>query len=260
MSTSQHALNTKTGNQRRASTASQAGSEGVPVRTLKTPARSQTNMADAAAVMNQLENLKIDPGKGLTVDEMLERMNPEDREAYLLKKQAARAGYAHVLPPEPTPARKPVGRVKTGNTSTASEGMTAKQSVGGGIETWDSGDAEVVGSVVSVSTVDQEGIKFANTNIPNGNGKSHAPKKMVAKGKPAGSAPALTAEMRVRIAKVMCPDFPDSYDFGAPMKKKLARLQADFDDRLDILRAVFAAEEDDEFKAQLVQEFPQAFA
>jgi hypothetical protein len=63
----------------------------------------------------------------------------------------------------------------------------------------------------------------------------------------------------LKIAKALCPDFPDSYDFAAPTKKKLARLQADFEDRLDVLRAVFAAEGDD-FKDQLVREFPQAFA
>jgi hypothetical protein len=39
----------------------------------------------------------------------------------------------------------------------------------------------------------------------------------------------------------------------------MARLQADYENRPDVLRAVFAAE-GDEMKSILMQEFPQAFA
>jgi hypothetical protein len=60
------------------------------------------------------------------------------------------------------------------------------------------------------------------------------------------------------VAKAMCADFPPNYDFAAPAKKRVARLQADFEDRPDVIRAAFAAE-NDEVKQLLVNEFPQAF-
>ena len=60
------------------------------------------------------------------------------------------------------------------------------------------------------------------------------------------------------IAKTICQDFPDNYDFEATVRKKIARIQADFEDRVDILRAVYAAE-NDEMKARLLEEFPEAF-
>ena len=59
------------------------------------------------------------------------------------------------------------------------------------------------------------------------------------------------------IAKAVCADFPDNYDFAVPVKKRMARLQADYENRPDVLRAVFAAE-GDEMKSILMQEFPQA--
>jgi hypothetical protein len=61
------------------------------------------------------------------------------------------------------------------------------------------------------------------------------------------------------IAKTLCADFPDIYDFEAPARKKIARIQADFENRPDIIRAVAAAETDSEMKTRLVQEFPEAF-
>lgn len=249
MNSNQHASTTKAGNRR---TASQAGSDGVPVRSLKTPAVSATKVTAARSVMSELENLKITPGQGITVDEMLERMDEGERETYLLKKEAARASYAHQVPVAPKPAsRKVVGRVKNPATLSSSEGMTATQSAGGGIETWDGGDASVVAEIgADTTTVVEDGITFTTTN-------AKPPKKPVAKAQPV--SPSMSPDVRLKVAKAMCPDFPDNYDFAASAKKKLARLQADYEDRLDVLFAVFAAE-DDETKAKLVEEFPQAFA
>ena len=68
-----------------------------------------------------------------------------------------------------------------------------------------------------------------------------------------------SADVRRLVAKQLCPDFPENYNFTLDPKKKLARLQADYEDRHDVLKAVFAAEGDD-FKMLLLQEFPQAFA
>jgi len=67
-----------------------------------------------------------------------------------------------------------------------------------------------------------------------------------------------TADFRLKVARQLCPDFPTNYDFAQNQRKKLARLQADYEDRPDVIRAVFAAESDD-FKSLLLNEFPQAF-
>lgn len=250
MNSKAHASNTKAANRR---TASQSGSDGVPVRTLKTPAVSATNVTQAQSVISDLDNLKITPGQGITVEEMLERMSDEEREAYLIKKEAARASYVQeAAVPTKSGSGKVVTKVKTAAGPKTSEGMTVTQTTGGGIETWDGGDAPVVADLgQGKSTLVEDGITFSNTGIP----AAKPGKKTAAK----VSLPPMSVEVRLKIAKSMCPDFPDSYDFAAPAKKKLARLQADFEDRLDVLRAVFAAE-GDEFKAQLIQEFPQAFA
>lgn len=250
MNSRTHASNTKAGNRR---TASQAGSDGVSVRTLQTPAVSSTDVNAAGAVLSALDKVRITPGPGMTVDEMLDRMTDEEREEYLIKKEAAKASYVNDAETR-SGSGKLIGKVKSASGSkTSSEGMTVTSSTGGGIETWDGGDASVVANISQTSsTTVEDGITFSNTNIP-----TAKPKKQVAK--PAPAIPLMSVAVRLKIAKALCPDFPDSYDFAAPTKKKLARLQADFEDRLDVLRAVFAAEGDD-FKDQLVREFPQAFA
>jgi len=248
MNYAQHASATKAGNRR---TASEAGSDGVPVRKLKTPAVSTTNVTQAREVLNALDHVSITPGQGITVDELLERMSDDERDAYLLKKEAARASYVPATTTSSGSGRT-VGKVKTASGSkTTSEGMTVTGSTGGGIETWDGGDASVVASIGEPTTKTvEDGITFSNTNIPT----AKAPKRPAAK----ASAPPMSVAVRLKIAKAMCPDFPESYDFAAPTKKKLARLQADFEDRLDILRAVFAAEEE-VIKSRILELFPQAF-
>jgi hypothetical protein len=67
------------------------------------------------------------------------------------------------------------------------------------------------------------------------------------------------ADAARKIAKSICPDFPESYDFAAPARKKIARLQADFEDRPDVIRAVAAADTDLELRNRLFVEFPGAF-
>jgi hypothetical protein len=111
--------------------------------------------------------------------------------------------------------------------------------------------AKIKSSDVKTTRV-EDGITFSNTNVPD---QTHTPRPRAA----AVQTPEVSPDIRLRIAQAWCPDFPSSYDFSASPKKKLARLQADFEDRPDVLRAVFAAESD-EFKAQLVAEFPQAFS
>jgi hypothetical protein len=136
MNSRTHASNTKAGNRR---TASQAGSDGVSVRTLQTPAVSSTDVNAAGAVLSALDKVRITPGPGMTVDEMLDRMTDEEREEYLIKKEAAKASYVNDAETR-SGSGKLIGKVKSASGSkTSSEGMTVTSSTGGGIETWDGG-------------------------------------------------------------------------------------------------------------------------
>jgi peptidyl-tRNA hydrolase len=215
--------------------------EGVPVRALKTSAKAPRAELSSAAIQDA-NNVQIDPGKGISEEEMLARMTPEDQAIYLAKKESLRSRYVDTAPTV-------VQVVKTAGTKEA-EGMKLTQQVGGGVEI-----ADMSGSTgqPKVSTRVEDGITFKNTNGPERNKPEPSPRAtqpvMVLDG---------TAEVRLQIARTLCPEFPQTYDFAAPARNKLARLLADFEDRPDVIRAVFAAESDD-FKAKLVAEFPQVF-
>jgi hypothetical protein len=226
----------------------------VPGRTLKTAAGEKSKQArttltadSAATAIRQVNEVQIDPGRGTTQEEMLEKMTPEQREEYLAQKEAYRS--AHVSDPAP---RKVVGGVKKAETKTT-EGITVKSDVGGGIEIADPIGA---GGKAKESTYVEDGITFKNTNGPSP--KAQAPQAHP-RSDEALAKKAASVDVRRRIAKSMCADFPDNYQFDLAPKKKLARLQADYEDRPDILQAVFAAESD-EMKALLIEEFPQAFS
>jgi hypothetical protein len=153
-----------------------------------------------------------------------------------------------------TDAERPVfSTITKSKTSSTTEGITAKVTTGGGTETWDGGTG--LGAVNKVSHTIVDGIKITNTNGPT-NREQPSPRSEAA------HQPVMlkdgSADVRLKIARQLCPDFPDNYDFAANPRKKLARLQADYEDRSDVIRAIFAAESD-EFKATLMREFPQAF-
>ena len=218
--------------------------DGVPVRTLKTLAgekakhtRTVLTAGTVGSAIAAAGNVTIDPGQGITEAEMLDRMEEEEREEYLARKQALRAQYVEESPV--------VGRVKKAKATETREGITATVSAGGGV-----GIADLSGSdgIPEEQIIEQDGIKFTTTNGP----------KRADQPSPRAEQPVMlrdgTAEVRRQIAQQLCPDFPTNYDFSAPPKKKLARLQADYEDRPDVLRAVFAAETD-AFKALLTQEF-----
>ena len=107
-----------------------------------------------------------------------------------------------------------------------------------------------------VETFEQDGMKFTTTNGPSR--REQASPRSAEAHKPVMLKDG-SADARRMIAKQMCPDFPSNYDFSQAPRKKLARLQADYEERPDVIRAVFAAESDD-FKSTLMQEFPQAFS
>lgn len=237
----------------------------VPGRSLKTAAgekakqsRTVLTSETAATAVRKASDVQIEPGKGITEEEMLERMPEEERELYLAEKESLKSRYVN----EPPLARQRVATVKTAKQGQA-EGMSFTTQVGGGVEI---ADPSGLGGKATESTITEDGITFRNTNGPSqrAQGVQPARRPVQAASQPAptprAAAPAvqLPEEVRRRIAKAVCPDFPDNYDFNAPAKKKLARLQADYEDRADVLQAVYASESED-FKAVVANEFPQAF-
>jgi hypothetical protein len=262
MSSAEHAATTR--DQNRQSTrkvASVGGAEsqdGVEVRTLKTAAgnrakttRTVLTAESAGAALREAENVQIQikPGKGQSSEEMLERMTDAEKEVYLASKASIKARYV-----DSEPTSTVVATVKTAKTKEA-EGMRLTQSVGGGTEIEDLGSGQGLAKAKS-STVVEDGIVFKNTNGPEKLKPQDHPRSAESQ-KPIMLKDG-TVDARLQVAKAICPEFPTSYDFAAPERKKLARLQADFEDRPDVLRAVFAAESDS-FKAKLIAEFPQAF-
>jgi len=224
--------------------------EGVAVgRTFKTAAKSRSSLSaeSAGEALRQANNVQIEAGQGITEEQMLSRMTPEDRDVYRAKKDSLKSRYVDT---DVSSQGTQVATIKTASVKEA-EGMKLTQSVGGGVEIADMGG---MGGKAEASTRTEDGITFKNTNGPKDKPQVHP--------RTAAETPVMhldgTADIRRKIAHTMCPDFPATYDFAASPKKKLARLQADFEDRPDVLRAVFAIESDD-FKKQLVAEFPQAF-
>lgn len=213
--------------------------EGVPVRSLKTPAKQSTNLEKVSPfeAERQANSVKIEAGRGRTREEMIAQMSPEERAIYEQEIQSRKAQY------DPT-APMVVGHVQSPGTQNR-EGMKVAGSVGGGVEVADmggtGGEAQVTETVV-------EGIKVTNTNGPG-----------TVKRTQAGPLPNGPDAQARAIAKSICPDFPENYVFADPVRKKIARLQADFDDRPDVIRAVAAADTDPEVRNRLFQEFPEAF-
>lgn len=191
--------------------------------------------------------VKIKPGQGISREEMMARMPEQDREQYLAEIDALRSAYVE----EP----RVVNRVAT-KKKQHTEGFDIELTVGGGTETVDLGGQ---GGPGTVTTEIIEGFKVTNLNGPKRANRVDPP----AKATPARLVPTQKAVMsgidvRRKVAKAMCPDFPDMYDFEAPEKKKLARITADFEDRPDVIQAIYAAE-GDSMKSLLVENFPEAF-
>lgn len=224
--------------------------EGVVVdRRFKTPARSETKLTaeSAGAAMAEIQNVKIEPGKGISESEYLAQLDEEDRVKYLSEKESRRSVYDAQLVEKGLSTV--VSAVKTAKSVTA-DGITSTIQTGGGIET-----ADLTGlssGKVDLSTVSAEGFTFRNTNGPKKSVQSppvEAESKIVKDG---------TADARRRIAKAICADFPEDYSFEEHWKRRLARIQLNYSDQPKVIQAIFAAESDD-FKKVLLEEFPEAF-
>lgn len=224
--------------------------DGVAVRTLKTPAKSRGELTaeNAGTLIRQAAAPTIEPIKGASEEDLLARMTEQEREEYLAKKDSKRAQYEDDVQRAAAAhgtGRKTVAKVAA-KKPVVREGVTVGVTVGGGIETEDVSDPT---AKQRVEVVEREGIRFTTTNVAKDKEQAHP---RAAADRPAGFDP------RRMVARTLCPDFPDSYSFDVPAKRRLGRLQADYADRPDVIRAAFAAESD-EVKALIVAEFPEAF-
>jgi hypothetical protein len=231
--------------------------EGVEVRKLTTPTRWETNLerTTPGEAISQANSVRVRPGEGRTREDLVAQMSDEEREEYLSRIEAHRTSHAAEEDPEALrerkanearlEARRVVGKVNAPQ-NTQREGFNVTNSVGGGTEI---ADVSGLGGEIEETVTSEEGLTFRNTNT----GKPKA-KPVVAATKP------VDQDARRRIARAICPDFPDNYEFDAPVRKKIARLQADYDDRPDVIRAVAAADTDLEVRTRLLEEFPGAFA
>jgi hypothetical protein len=213
--------------------------EGIAVRSLSTPAVQSTNLEkeSAESAIRTANSARVVPGRGRTREELMAHMNEEEQAEYVAKLGAKK--MAHV---DESPI---VGRVAVVKNQ-QKEGFKVTNSVGNGIEIHDAGGTGTTHRDQIVEA-EAEGIKFTNTNT------------RIARVKPAKSVGAAETDPRRRIAKSICPDFPDNYVFEDTPRKKIARLQADYEDRPDVIRAVAAAETDGDVRVRLLQEFPDAF-
>lgn len=171
-------------------------------------------------------------------------------------------------------APRQVAQIQTAQRTVQSEGVSASLSMGGGTAI---ADLSGTGGPVQESVVSAEGITFRNTNGP----KKAFPNMQPVNPPAQQPAPALaqqaegtfpsedgtqsriekdgTSDARKQIAKAICKDFPDEYSFSDHWKRRLAMIRLNYEQRLDVIRAIFAAESDD-FKKLLIEEFPEAFA
>lgn len=275
------------------------GSEfGVKVgRAFQTSAKTAPQVTPNTVGMHirDAELVKIQPGEGISEEELLSKMTDDERDQYLAGKEARKddiqsrtPGYvpppavtsnlasmnqlgmsrqsapsqpkARVLVASDTPV---VGRVAP-TQSRVQEGISVGLTSGGGIDTFDASGS--TGSAKE-SVVEQEGMTFRNTNGPKTGFGQHPvrpepqqilmPPDDMAESKSRIESDG-TAEYRKMVAKSLCKEFPEDYNFSAHWKKRLAMIRLNYEERPDIIRAIFAAESD-EFKKVLIEEFPDAF-
>lgn len=264
---------------------------GTPVaRTFTTPAKQTPEVTpnSVGQAIMAADKVKVQPGQGISESEMLSRMSDEDRETYLSEKEARKAdvlsrtvGYEREeratsnlasnnqlgTQAKQASASRTVGKVSGHKVSNA-DGFTTTLSTGRGVEVADlSGmdDAPARQDVVS-----SEGMTFRNTNGPRKAFKPVSSDSAEVSTDVDYIAPVRheepqsridkdgTADTRKLIAKSICKEFPDDYDFSAHWKRRLATIRLNYEGNFEVIRAIFAAESDD-FKKLLLEEFPEAF-
>ena len=271
------------------------GSEfGVEVgRAFQTSAKTAPQVTPNSVGMHirDAKLVKIQPGEGISEEELLSKMTDGEREQYIAEKEASKGDIqsrtpGYIPPPVVTnnmarnnqigmPSQaQPKARVMVASSSPvvgrvaptqskSTEGIMVGVTSSGGEEIFDA--SGTTGKPVE-SVIEQEGMIFRNTNGPK---TDFGQKPVVAEPQssmlPGDTAPSQsrietdgTADYRRMVAKSLCKDFPDDYNFSAHWKKRLAMIRLNYEERSDIIRAIFAAESDD-FKKMIIEEFPDAF-
>lgn len=213
---------------------------------------TSVDISRAGSAISQANKVKIRPGRGRTREELIRDaidrggLTAEELEEYQEELAAAQAIHGY-QPPE-------VVRQMPAPQNQQREGFDMNLSVGGGVEVADMGGT---GQTGETEVVTEEGMTFTRTASP----KRPPPQQQTRVVSKAASREPTEADDDLcrKIATAVCSDFPANYVFTDPPRKKIARLQADYDDRPDIIRAVAAAETDMDIKARLVEEFPEAF-
>lgn len=269
------------------------GSEfGVEVnRILQTPAKSalQVTPNTVGAAISQANQVKIQPGQGITEEELLAQMTDEERAAHQASKEARKADVltrtvGYVPPPAQTTnlavnnqntakpkvrttvASEPrqVARIASAVQPRTVEGVSVGVTTGGGAEIFDASGSD--GSPQQ-SVVQAEGMTFRNTNGPKkavpGTTPVAQPSRVAQEDSYPEEQPSHierdgTADARRMTAKMICSEFPDEYDFNDHWKRRLALIRFKYENNNGVIRAIFASESDD-FKRLLLEEFPEAF-
>lgn len=230
-------------------------------RSFKTRANTTTEITPNSVGYAEMQanQVKIDPGKGVSEEDVLATMTEAEVEAYHAKKESKREEIASRLNPKfqgsPVTQLAPmqssvVGRVKSAKAQT-SEGVTSRVTTGGGSEIFDPSTGNGGGKQ---SVVEVEGIRMTNTNGPRARAPQASEESPVSKIEKDG-----TADARRMVAKSLCADFPEQYNFGDHWKRRIAMIRLNYENRSDVIRAIFAAESDD-FKKVLLEEFPEVFS
>jgi hypothetical protein len=221
--------------------------DGVPVRSLKTPAKMYTQVTDdsVGSAIRAADQVKIDPGEGVSEDDFLSRLSPEEAEEYHAKKEEKKWSGKKGLAASAQVDNRVVATIPKISHSQTREGVSTSPVT---VTAGSTPVADLSGSTKKAveSVVYSEGIPFRTTNGP----KSDTAPSTVTK--------AVSLDARLKIAKALCSDFPSDYSFDDHWKRRLARIQLQYIDRPDIIRAIFSAETDD-FRNKLVEEFPEAF-
>lgn len=280
---------------------------GVEVqRTFQTPAKMGMELTpnNVGSAIRQADQVKIQPGQGVTEEDLVSQMDEGQRAQYFAEKEARKADVltrtpGYVPPPAVTtnlasynqpgmkrqeaPAKAParsvtasapvqVGRVAPTQSRTV-EGISVGVTTGGGTEVFDASGTDQKAQETMVTA---EGITFRNTNgpkkafpgvVPMNPAPAPAPVQEISASQlPTGYQEDTqsrierdgTADARKSIAKAICKDFPEEYNFSDHWKRRLAMVRLNFEGRTDVIRAIFAAESDD-FKRVIMEEFPEAF-
>ena len=232
-----------------------AAQVSVVDRTFQSPAKSSTDFTKVSPgeALARAESVKIQTRPGLTREQMLSQLVPEEQQAYLADTASLSSGHYD----QPVQV---VANVRKPSRSGETEGIQYQTTTSGGAVIQD-GSAMSHGGKPDVQVVESEGILFTNTNGPKKDVTPVAAPPVPVAAPPVAevSISSTDAAVRKSIAKRMCEDFPEIYDFTVPEKKRLSRVIADFEDRPDVILAIYSAETDS-MKSKLVAEFPQAFA